>query len=218
MFPRTCYAGREGSPELIEEFWEQCREGLVGQLSAEQEAFSEEPKSMTVDGRIPSYVVRPWPAGGWDAMSLGERVMALSIARIGMTTAVAQHWAEAAATMALPQNLPYAVKHLAETADEVWWLAGCRSTDLSWYLRRASISLALSSSEVYLTRDLSLSLSNGISDSSIPFASTYDFLCDRLNELEWLKGVGEDFGNRVEFGMKSVKGVVEAQTGFGRWV
>ncbi|KXS14543.1 ubiquinone biosynthesis protein COQ9 [Gonapodya prolifera JEL478] len=217
MFPRTNYAGREGSPELVEEFWKACKQDLAGEVEADKKGFASNPKVQTVNGRVPSYSVRQWPSTGWDAMSLGERVRAVTLVRLGMTTKVGQHWADAIATMALPHNLPYAVQHLAETADEIWWLAGCRSTDLSWYLRRASLSLALSSSEIHLTQDPSL-VAPSETLSSVPFSTTFDFLCGRLDELEWLKDLGEEAGKRIEFGVRSARGVVEAQTGWGRWV
>lgn len=47
-----------------------------------------------------------------------------------------QHAQQAMALGALPQNALSTAQHLGVMADEIWYLAGDRSTDLQWYSRR----------------------------------------------------------------------------------
>lgn len=45
-------------------------------------------------------------------------------------------WPQAMALGALPQNVPTTLKLLTDLVDEVWYFAGDRSTDMTWYTRR----------------------------------------------------------------------------------
>jgi ubiquinone biosynthesis protein COQ9 len=46
----------------------------------------------------------------------------------------------AAALLALPWNLPVALRCTARTASAMWYAAGDRSADFSWYTRRATLA------------------------------------------------------------------------------
>jgi ubiquinone biosynthesis protein COQ9 len=47
--------------------------------------------------------------------------------------------------MALPENVGSSVRELARLADEMWYLAGDRSVDFSWYTKRATLSTVYAS-------------------------------------------------------------------------
>jgi ubiquinone biosynthesis protein COQ9 len=47
--------------------------------------------------------------------------------------------------MSLPQNVRSSVAELARLADEMWYLAGDRSVDFSWYTKRATLSAVYAS-------------------------------------------------------------------------
>ena len=65
--------------------------------------------------------------------------------------------------MSLPQNVPGSMAELARLADEMWYLAGDKSVDFSWYTKRASLSAVYASTgipflsilivEVFMTTD-----------------------------------------------------------------
>ena len=42
--------------------------------------------------------------------------------------------------MSLPQNIASSIAELARLADEMWFLAGDKSVDFSWYTKRATLS------------------------------------------------------------------------------
>ena len=57
--------------------------------------------------------------------------------------------------MAIPSNVQPSLAELARLSDEIWFLAGDTSVDTSWYTKRASLSAVYSSTEVFMTTDLS---------------------------------------------------------------
>jgi len=53
--------------------------------------------------------------------------------------------------MSLPENVASSVGELARLADEMWFLAGDRSVDFSWYTKRATLSAVYASTGVPLS-------------------------------------------------------------------
>lgn len=51
--------------------------------------------------------------------------------------------------MALPENVGSSLRELARLADEMWFLAGDRSVDFSWYTKRATLSTVYASTGEY---------------------------------------------------------------------
>ena len=47
--------------------------------------------------------------------------------------------------MALPENVTDSMAELARLADEMWFLAGDKSVDFSWYTKRATLSAVYAS-------------------------------------------------------------------------
>ena len=78
-------------------------------------------------------------------------------------------WAKAMALGALPQHALDTSTELGVTVDELWYLAGDRSADASWYSRRGLLLGVFASTELYM-----------LSDSSEGFADTWDFLQRRV--------------------------------------
>ena len=58
-------------------------------------------------------------------------------------------------------------------SDEIWFLAGDKAVDPSWYTKRASLSMVYSTSELFMTND-----------RSPDFADTHQFLARRLQEVQ----------------------------------
>jgi ubiquinone biosynthesis protein COQ9 len=48
--------------------------------------------------------------------------------------------------MSLPENVTSSMGELARLADEMWYLAGDKSVDFSWYTKRATLSAVYASS------------------------------------------------------------------------
>jgi ubiquinone biosynthesis protein COQ9 len=89
--------------------------------------------------------------------------------------------------MAQPTYIPASLAELARLADEIWYLAGDTSVDMSWYSKRATLSAIYSAAEVFQTQD-----------SSPDFQETEHFVDDRLEDLRvasgFVSGAGEWVG------------------------
>ena len=62
---------------------------------------------------------------------------------------------KALAIMALPSNIRPSLAELARLSDEIWYLSGDVSVDMSWYSKRASLSAIFAAAEVFQTQDKS---------------------------------------------------------------
>jgi ubiquinone biosynthesis protein COQ9 len=97
--------------------------------------------------------------------------------------------------MAQPIYVPQSIAELGRLADDIWFLAGDKSVDTSWYTKRAMLSAIYAAAEVHQTQDTS----HGYTD-------TEKFVDSRLSELqsarvgidsvsEWLSFSGHSFIN-----------------------
>ncbi|MGE5145731.1 MAG: COQ9 family protein [Candidatus Eiseniibacteriota bacterium] len=84
------------------------------------------------------------------------------------------------AYLALPQNAPVGAKCLYRTVDAIWYAAGDRATDFSFYTKRALLAGVYSATVLYW-----------INDASEGFARTWAFLDRRIDEvLRVFGGIG----------------------------
>lgn len=95
---------------------------------------------------------------------------------------------QALAVMAQPSYVPASLKELAALADEIWFLAGDKAVDPSWYSKRASLSMIYSTSELFMTND-----------RSPDFVETRQFLQRRLGEVKSLGGLVGSLGQWAGF-------------------
>lgn len=79
--------------------------------------------------------------------------------------------------MAQPTYVPASLAELARLADEIWFLAGDKSVDSSWYTKRASLSAIYSATEVFMTQD-----------TSKDYMETEQFLDARLEDITKVGG------------------------------
>ncbi|HEV2302662.1 MAG TPA: COQ9 family protein [Stellaceae bacterium] len=89
---------------------------------------------------------------------------------------IAAPWREAArramSTLAMPQNAPLAARLLYETVDGIWYAAGDKSADFSFYTKRASLAAVYAATLLYW-----------LDDRSADFADTRAFLARRLGDV-----------------------------------
>lgn len=71
-----------------------------------------------------------------ESMTVNQRIAAGVKARIKYTAQWQASWPQAMAVGALPPNAVGTASHLGMVVDEIWYLAGDRSTDMHWYSRR----------------------------------------------------------------------------------
>ncbi len=108
----------------------------------------------------------PAPAG------VGATVRAALRARLERNAPHREAIRRAAARLSLPHNAPLALRSLYRTVDAVWLLADDRSTDFSYYTRRATLAgLYAAVLQVWLN------------DRSEGLEATWDFLDRRLEDI-----------------------------------
>jgi ubiquinone biosynthesis protein COQ9 len=80
----------------------------------------------------------------------------------------------AVAILALPRNVRLAAACTARTVDAIWHAAGDRSTDFSWYTKRAILTAMYSTTLLFWLRD-----------GSEEDAATLGFLDRRMAGIAW---------------------------------
>lgn len=124
---------------------------------------------------------------GVKPLGVGRKIRSLVLSRLhaNVETEVLGHWTEALGLMSLAENIPASLKELAALSDEMWFLAGDKSVDGSWYTKRASLSAVYAASEVFMTVD-----------QSTEFRDTEAFLDRRLEEV---RVAGSAVGGTIEW-------------------
>lgn len=102
--------------------------------------------------------------------------------------------------MAQPSYVPVSLKELAMLSDEIWFLAGDKAVDPSWYSKRATLSMVYSSTELFMTND-----------TSADFAETSKFLNTRLDEVKSVGGALGAVGQWVGFTMNAGVNVLRSK-------
>ncbi|QPG93840.1 hypothetical protein C2857_002986 [Epichloe festucae Fl1] len=108
----------------------------------------------------------------------GTKIADIIWARLLANKNVIHKWQDALAVMAQPSYVTLSMKELALLSDEIWYLAGDKSVDFSWYPKRASLSIVYSTSELFMTND-----------KSPGFVDTHNFMSRRLDEATTMGGL-----------------------------
>jgi ubiquinone biosynthesis protein COQ9 len=90
------------------------------------------------------------------SMRIRDRVATAIRIRLEQNAGRKEAVARATALLALPQNAVAAARITARTVDAIWVAIGDRSTDISWYTKRASLAAIYSATLLYWLRDESL--------------------------------------------------------------
>ncbi|PNP37162.1 hypothetical protein TGAMA5MH_10957 [Trichoderma gamsii] len=120
--------------------------------------------------------------------SVNDKVAALTWERLMGNKETIHRWQEALAIMAQPSHMPTSLAELATLSDDIWFLAGDKAVDPSWYTKRAALSMVYSSSELFMTND-----------TSPAFLETRKFLDRRLGEVRSVGGTVASMGQWAGF-------------------
>jgi ubiquinone biosynthesis protein COQ9 len=112
-----------------------------------------------------------------ETLPLGELGTAQRIAlAVETRLEIVAPWREAVrralSTLALPQHAGLAARLLYETVDGIWYAAGDKATDFSFYTKRASLAAIYAATVLYW-----------LDDRSPDFAETRGFLARRLGDV-----------------------------------
>jgi ubiquinone biosynthesis protein COQ9 len=115
-------------------------------------------------------------AEGVAALRIPDRIRRVIILRLEQAEPHKEAVRRALAMLALPWNVPAALRAAGRTADSMWAAAGDTSADFSWYTRRATLA------GVYAA-----TLAFWLQDDEPGFPATRAFLDRRLRELARLQ-------------------------------
>ncbi len=107
---------------------------------------------------------------------LRDRVAAAVRARIEVLNPHKEAARRAAAFLALPHNTPLGAKLLTRSVDAMWRAAGDRSSDFSWYTKRAMLAGVYGTTFAYW-----------LTDSSDGNSATWTFLGHRIDDVMQLE-------------------------------
>ena len=108
-------------------------------------------------------------AADFEGLGLTKRVRAVVALRLDRQRPNRDAIRRAIAVLALPSHAPLSARITARTVDSIWFAAGDRSADFSWYTKRAILAAVYATTLLYWLRDY------GEDD-----ASTLEFLDRRL--------------------------------------
>lgn len=138
-------------------------------------------------------------------MTVAERLKFGVRTRLEMLEPVMAHWPQGMAVGALPQNAPTTAQKLAKLSDEIWYFAGDKSTDFSWYTKRAILTGIYASTELFM-----------LNDKSLDYQETWAFLDRRVDETIQLGEVPQnlnDIAGMASIGLQSVFSAVTSLAG-----
>lgn len=135
--------------------------------------------SVWADGRM----VEAMRSADAAQLRLHERVALAVRARLTALGPYREAARRAATVLALPQNAPLALRLLYRTIDTIWRAAGDRSTDFSYYTKRATLAGVYGATVLYW-----------FDDRSEDFAATWAFLDRRLADVGRLHGIRQRAG------------------------
>jgi ubiquinone biosynthesis protein COQ9 len=92
---------------------------------------------------------------GLEGLRTAERVRALIARRLEQARPHKEAVRRALAVLALPRNAATAARTAARTVDAIWYAAGDRSADFSWYTKRATLGAVYTATLLYWLRDWS---------------------------------------------------------------
>ncbi|KAJ3016686.1 Ubiquinone biosynthesis protein coq9, mitochondrial, partial [Thoreauomyces humboldtii] len=127
-----------------------------------------------------------------ESMRITAKIRKAVELRLKLTAPYINKWPEALAIMAQPQNVPTSLQHLGELVDDMWFLAGDRSSDLNWYSKRTLLAGVYTSTELYMTQD-----------RSPDFVETFKFLDRRLQDVGVIGKTTAQVTSFMQFGLRS---------------
>jgi ubiquinone biosynthesis protein COQ9 len=107
-----------------------------------------------------------------DELSTPQRIAAAIETRLEIVAPWREAVRRALSTLAMPQHAALAARLLYETADGIWYAAGDKATDFSFYTKRATLAAVYAATLLYW-----------LEDRSADFTETRGFLSRRLGDV-----------------------------------
>jgi ubiquinone biosynthesis protein COQ9 len=122
-----------------------------------------------------------------DQLRISDRIAFALTARLEIVEPWREAVRHALSVLALPQHVSLGLRLLYETIDGVWYAAGDRATDFSFYTKRATLAAIYAVTLLYW-----------LDDRSAGFADTRDFIERRLAEVAAFGRARQRLANAVD--------------------
>ena len=122
-----------------------------------------------------------------EPLRIAERVALAVVTRLEILAPWREAVRRALSVLALPQHAPLGLRLLYETVDAIWYAAGDRATDFSFYTKRATLAAVYAATLLYW-----------LDDGSPDFADTRAFLDRRLDGVALIGKARRRFEAAVE--------------------
>ncbi|CCX15588.1 ubiquinone biosynthesis protein COQ9, mitochondrial precursor [Pyronema domesticum] len=133
-------------------------------------------------------------------LGMTEKIRSLVKERLRGNEKLGGRWQEALAIMSLAENVPSSISELAALSDEIWYLAGDKSSDSSWYTKRAMVAGVYASTEVFMT-----------TDKSPDYRETWEFLDRRLEDCATIGKLAGEVGPYMGFTASAVFNILRSK-------
>jgi len=122
-----------------------------------------------------------------DSLRIPERIAVAIATRLEIISPWREGVRRALSVLTLPQHAALGLRLLYETVDGIWYAAGDRATDFSFYTKRVTLAAVYATTLLYW-----------LEDSSPDFADSRAFLERRLTEVASIGKARQRFGVAVE--------------------
>ena len=122
-----------------------------------------------------------------DPLRMPERIALAVTTRLEIVAPWREAVRRALSLLSLPQHVPLGLRLLYQTVDDIWWAAGDRATDFSFYTKRMTLAGIYAATVLYW-----------LEDSSEDFVDTRAFLERRLAGAARIGRVRQQFETAVE--------------------
>ena len=159
--------------------------------------------------RADARMVAAFEAAETDELRMHERVMLAVELRLHELVPHREAVRRGLSFLALPVNAPLGAKLLYRTVDDIWYAAGDRAADFSFYTKRGLLAGVVASTTLYW-----------LDDGSEDFVATHEFLARRIADVMRLHGIRrrvEDADGRFPNPFRIVRDVVEKRYGSARY-
>ncbi|XP_064398290.1 ubiquinone biosynthesis protein COQ9, mitochondrial-like [Halichondria panicea] len=137
-----------------------------------------------------------------EAGVVGPKIIQPSVEhKLKMLSPYIEKWPQAMSLKVQPQVAPTALENVSLMVDDIWYMAGDQTTDVSWYTKRGVLGAIYTSTELYM-----------IQDESDGFADTWRFLDHQLQGVHHIGGIGRGIMDIVRAGLDNMKGTVGDMT------
>lgn len=92
---------------------------------------------------------------GFDDLEEKEKIKVGIQKRLQVMSLYIEKWPQAMAIGLRPENLSTTLSNLYKISDEIWYVAGDRSTHISWYNKRHQLTKLYIVTELYMLQDKS---------------------------------------------------------------